>query len=100
MCVCVCVCVCVYISPKSKCISSYQQRLWLLGWLGGGGLVAKLCLTLGTPWILARQTPLSMGFSRQEYRTGLPFPSLGDLPIPEIEPRSPTLQANSLPTEL
>ena len=41
-----------------------------------------------------------MGFPRQEYWSGLPFPSLGDLPDPGIEPRSPTLQAESLPTEL
>ena len=42
---------------------------------GGGGLVAKLCLTLATPWTAACQAPLSMGFSRQEYWSGLPFPS-------------------------
>ena len=65
-----------------------------------GGLVTKSCLTLVTPWTVARQAPLSMGFSRQEYWTGLPFPSPGDLPDPEIEPRSPALQADSLPTEL
>ena len=47
------------------------------------------CLTLATPWTVARQTPLSMGFSRQEYWSGLPFPSPGDLPDPEIEPESP-----------
>ena len=41
-----------------------------------------------------------MGFSRQEYWSGLPFPSLGDLPNPGIEPRAPELQAESLPTEL
>ena len=41
-----------------------------------------------------------MGFSRQGYWSGLPFPSLGDLPDPRIEPRSPVLQADSLPTEL
>jgi len=41
-----------------------------------------------------------MGFSRQEYWSGLQFPSLGDLPNPGIEPRSPTMQADSLPTEL
>jgi len=41
-----------------------------------------------------------MGFSRQEYWSGLPFPSPGDLPDPGIEPRSPALQANSLPIEL
>ena len=44
--------------------------------------------------------PLSMGFSRQEYRSWLPFPSPGDLPDPGIEPGSPALQADSLPTEL
>ena len=41
-----------------------------------------------------------MGFSGQEYWSGLPFPSPGDLPDPGIEPRSPALQADSLPTEL
>ena len=63
-------------------------------------LVTKLCLTLATPWTVARQTPLSMGFSRQEYWSGLPFPSPGDLPDPGIEPESPSLQLDSLPTEL
>ena len=67
---------------------------------GGGGLVAKSCLTLATPWAVAHQAPLSMGFSRQEYWSGLPFPSPGDLPDPGIQPRSPALQADSLPTEL
>ena len=64
----------------------------------GGGLVAKLCLTLATSWTAAYQAPLSMGFSRQAYWSGLPFPSPGDLPDPGIEPRSPALQADSLPT--
>ena len=45
-----------------------------------------------TPWTVAHQAPLSMGFSRQEYWSGLPFPSPGDLPNPAIEPRSPALQ--------
>ena len=67
---------------------------------GGGGLVAKLCPTLGIPWTVACQAPLSMGFFQQEYWSGLPFPSPGDLPDPGIEPRSPTLQADDLPTEL
>ena len=65
-----------------------------------GGLDDKLCLTLATPWTIARQAPLSMGFSRQEYWSGLPFPSPRDLPDSGIEPRSPALQADSLPTEL
>ena len=67
---------------------------------GGGGLITKSCPTLATPWIVARQAPLSMRFSKQEYWSGLPFPSSGDLPIPGIEPRSPALQADSLMAEL
>ena len=63
----------------------------------GGGLVAKSCPTLATPWTVARQTPLSMGFSRQECWSGLPFPSPGDLPDPGITPEFPALQAGSLP---
>ena len=52
-----------------------------------------------TPWTVALQAPPSMGFSRQEYWSGLPFPSPGDLPDPGIEPRSPTLQADILTSE-
>ena len=52
-----------------------------------------------TPWTVAYQAPLSMGFSRQEYWSGLPFPSPGDLPDPGIESRSPTLQADALTSE-
>ena len=52
-----------------------------------------------TPWTVAHQAPLSMGFSRHEYWSGLPFPSPGDLPNPGIEPRPPALQAHSLPSE-
>ena len=66
----------------------------------GGGLVAKSCPTLATPWTGAHQAPLSMRFSRQENWSGLPFPSPGDLQDPGIESRSPALQADSLPTEL
>ena len=53
-----------------------------------------------TPWTVACQVPLSMEFSRQGYWSGLRFPSLGDLPNSGIEPGSPALQADSLPTEL
>ena len=67
---------------------------------GGGGLVTQSCLTLVTPWTVAHQAPLYIGFSRQEYWSRLPFPSPGDLPNPGIEPRSPALQADSLLTEL
>ena len=62
-------------------------------------LLAQSCPTLMTPWTVAFQAPLSMEFSRQEYRSGLPFPSPGDLSNPWIEPGSPTLQADSLPSE-
>ena len=51
-----------------------------------------------TPWSVACQAP-SMGFSRQEYWSGLPFPSPEDLPDPGIEPGSPALQADTLPSE-
>ena len=53
-----------------------------------------------TPWTVPRQTPLSLGFSRQEYWSGLPYPPPGDLHDPGIEPTSPAalaLQADSLP---
>ena len=52
-----------------------------------------------TPKTAASQAPPSMGFSRQEYRSGLPFPSPGDLPNPGIEPGSPALRADALPSE-
>ena len=51
------------------------------------------------PWTAACSTPPSKEFSRQEYWSGLPFPSPGGLPHPGIKPRSPTLQADSLPME-
>ena len=52
-----------------------------------------------TLWTLARQAPLSMGFSRQEHWSGLPFPSPRDLPNPGIEPQPPELQADALSSE-
>ena len=52
-----------------------------------------------TPWIVARQAPLSLGFSRQEYWSGLPCPLSGDLPNPGIDPGSPALQVGSLLSE-
>ena len=52
-----------------------------------------------TPWTVAYHAPPSMEFSRQEYRSGLPFPSPGDLPDPGIKPGSSTLQADTLPSE-
>ena len=67
---------------------------------GDGGLATKSCLTLVTPWTVACQAPLSMAFSRQEYWSGLPVPSPGDLSNPGIEFESPALPADSLLTEL
>ena len=52
-----------------------------------------------TPWTVVYKAPLSMEFSRQEYWSGLPFPSPGDLPHPGIKPRSPALQADALLSE-
>ena len=72
--ICVCVCVCV-------CESLSHVQLF------------------ATPWTVAHQAPLFMAFSRQEYWSGLPFPSLGDLPNSGIEPESPALQTDSLPSE-
>ena len=74
-CVCVCVCVCV-----SVCVCvCVLGHVWLFA----------------TPWTIARQSPLSMEFSRQEYWNGLPFSSPGDLLNPGIEPESPALKADS-----
>ena len=61
--------------------------------------VVQSCPTLATPWTAAYQAPPSMGFSRQEYRSGVPSPSPGDLPDPGIKPGSPALQADTLPSE-
>ena len=79
------VCVCIY---AYVCIYVY-----------GGGLVTKLCPTLAISWTVACQAPLSVGFSRQEYWSGLPFPSPGDLPDPGIEPVSPALAGGFFTTE-
>ena len=58
--------------------------------------LVRLFVTL---WTVAHQAPLSMGFSSQEYWSGLPFPSPGDLPNPGTEPESPALQADALSSE-
>ena len=60
--------------------------------------LSRVCL-FATPWTVAHQAPLSIGFSRQENWSGLPFPSPGDLPDPGLEPGSPTLQADALLSE-
>ena len=69
-------------------------------WLTMYMLVVQLCLTLCNPMdCTAHQAPLSMEFSKQEYWSGLPFLSPGDLPNPGIEPGCPALQADSLLSE-
>ena len=66
-------------------------------------IAAQSCQTVCDPWTVAHQAPLSMGFSRQEYWSGWPRPPWagwgGCLPNPGIEPGSPALQADSLPSE-
>ena len=57
---------------------------------------AQSCWTHCDPWTVARQAPLSMGFPRQEYWSGLPFPSLGSFTHPEIKAASPALQVDSV----
>ena len=64
-----------------------------------GGLVAKWCPILETPWTIDHEDPLSMRFPRHKCWSGLSFPSPGDLPNPGIESESPALQADSLLTE-
>ena len=80
----------------------------LLFWQAAYGILAPLkvkvkslsCVRLfAIPWTVAYQAPLSMGFSRQEYWSGLPFPSPGDLPNTGIKPGFPALQADSLTSE-
>ena len=61
--------------------------------------VTQSCPTLCDPWTVAHRAPPSMGFSRQEYWSGSPFPSPGDLPDPGIEPGFPTLEADALTFE-
>ena len=65
----------------------------------GGSLVAKSCPTLCNPMDCRPLGPSVHGILRQEYWSGFPFPSPGDLPYLVIEPKSPELQADSLPSE-
>ena len=81
-------------------VAQSQTQLKWFSSSSSSGLDTKSCPTLGTPQTVACQVPLSMGFSRRGYWSGLPFPSPGDLPDPGIEPRSLALQADSLLTEL
>ena len=85
MCVCVCVCVCVSVFVcMCLCVSAQ--------------LLSHVRL-FATPWTVAHQAPQSMEFSRQEHWSGLPCPSPGYLADPGIEPGSPALWVDSLPSE-
>ena len=67
---------------------------------GGGGFVTNSCLNFVTSWTVAHQAPLCMGYPRQEYWSGLPFPSPGDLPNPRDQTWVSCLAPDSSPTEL
>ena len=88
----ICVCVNLYFrtlySVPLTCVSVYTVLC----------LVSHVQL-FATPWTIARQTPLSMGFSRSEYWSGVPCPPPGGLPSPGVRSRFPALQADSLPPE-
>ena len=80
--------------------SQFSLTTAALSWYCQQVMPVHLCTRLlVTPWTEDYQAPPSMGFSRQEYWNGVPFPSLEDLPDPGIKPGSPTLQAETLPSE-
>ena len=84
-------CLCLYSCPTNRLISTI-----FLESMKKVKVKSLNCVWLfETPWTVAYQAPPSMGFSRQEYWSGLPFPSPGDLPDPGIEPRSPAFQADA-----
>ena len=78
---CVCVCMCVCVCTRVRMCTLSQVRLF------------------ANPQTIVHQAPLSMGFSRKEYWTGQPFPFPGDPLDPRLEPKSPSSQADSLPSE-
>ena len=92
----------IYWLPTLYSIPCDEKDLFLVLVLEGLMKVKVKLLSLvplfATPWSVVYQAPLSMGFSRQGYWSGLPFPSPGYLPNPGIKSRSPTLQADALPS--
>ena len=101
VCLCVCVCVCVCVLVAQSCRLCDPMDCSLPGSSVHGILQARILEWVAMPsWTAARQAPLSMGFSRQEYWSGLPFPSPGNFPDPGIEHTSPTLQLDFLPLSL
>ena len=100
--VCVCVHVCIYLYLYRD---MYEYNLYIYIYTQTHTCVCMLSpfshvWPFVTLWTVACQAPLSTEFSRYEYWSGLPFPSLEDLPDPEIESGSPALQADCLPSEL
>ena len=81
---------------KQHVLSPRQEAMGQ--WLCVCAKSLQLCPTLCNPMDCSRQGPLSMGFSRQEYWSGLPFPSPGHLPDPGLTLGSPALQAESIPS--
>ena len=77
----------------NKAYGVWSQTAWFEPYSGSHSVLSD-CVT---PWSIAHQAPLSVEFSSQEYWSGSPFPFPGDLLGPGIEPRSPALQADSLP---
>ena len=98
----------VHVVTQSQIQLSYQARTQEGGTMARSSHTLRIVVVKSLspvqlfeiPWTVAHQAPPSMGFSRQEYWSGLPFPSPGDLPDPGIEPRSPAFQADALTSEL
>ena len=88
-------CLNITFSTVSLCLLPFSSllRIFVFGFRGMCQLLSHVRL-FSTPWTIVHQAPSSMGFPRQEYWSGLPFPCPGDLPKPGIEPWSPTLQAD------
>ena len=83
-----------------RCFNLWATREALWTWVNVKVKSLRRVRLFATPWTIAHQASPSMGISRQEYWSGLPFPSPGDLPDPGIKPRSPALQADTLTSEL
>ena len=87
-----------YFLGYDSCVQQHAKFLGMILLLSTKDSLSRVRL-FATPWTVAHQAPPSMGFSRQEYWSGLPFPFPGDLPDPGIEPRSTALQEDALTSE-